>query len=72
MIHSSNTDILKAIYFAYFNSLMEYWTILASNTPRSTQTFTLKKTIFCTEVCAIPTNSCTGHIDTYFYYSTSM
>lgn len=39
-----------SIYFTYFHSIKEYETILAGNAPYSTQTITLEKEIFYTEV----------------------
>jgi hypothetical protein len=43
MLHISNADTLKTIYFAYFNSVMKYGIIFGSNSADSKKVFTLKK-----------------------------
>jgi hypothetical protein len=45
LLHISNTDTLKSIYFAYFHSLMKYGIIFWSNSSDSKKVFTLQKKI---------------------------
>jgi hypothetical protein len=43
MLHISNIDTLKSIYFAYFHSLMMYGMIFWGNSSDSKKVFTLQK-----------------------------
>jgi hypothetical protein len=43
LLHISNTETLKSIYYAYFHSLMKYRIILWGNSTDSRKVFTLQK-----------------------------
>jgi hypothetical protein len=43
MSHTSSTDNLKSIYFAYFHSIMKYGILFWGNSPNSKMIFTLQK-----------------------------
>jgi hypothetical protein len=45
MLHNSNTDTLKSIYFAYFHSLIKHGIISWGNSSGSKKIYTLKKKI---------------------------
>jgi hypothetical protein len=45
LLHISNTDTLKSIYFAYFHSLMKDGIIFRGNSSDSKKVFTLEKKI---------------------------
>jgi hypothetical protein len=58
MLHVSNTDTLKSVYFAYFHSIMKYGIIFWGNSSNSKKIFALQKKIRRVMVGARPTNSC--------------
>jgi hypothetical protein len=58
MLHITNNDTLKSIYFAYFHSLMKYEIILGGNSPDSKKVFTLQKKIVRIMVGVKSRNSC--------------
>jgi hypothetical protein len=64
MSHVSNTVTLKAIYFAYFHSIMKYGIIFGGNSSTSKNVFTLqKKVIRIILVAGVkPRNSCRNPI----------
>jgi hypothetical protein len=43
VLHISNTDALKSIYFDYFHSLVKYGIIWGGNSPHSKKVITLQK-----------------------------
>jgi hypothetical protein len=45
LLHISNTDTIKSIYFAYFHSLMKYGIIFWGTSSDSKKVFTLQKKI---------------------------
>jgi hypothetical protein len=45
MLHISNTDTLKSVYFSYFHSLIKYGIIIWSNTSDRKNVFALQKKI---------------------------
>jgi hypothetical protein len=45
MIHISNINTLKSIYYAYFHSIIEYTIIYLGNSSNSGKIFTLHKKI---------------------------
>ena len=45
MVHISNKNTLKSIYYAYFHSIMEYGKIVWCNSTNSGKIFTLQKKI---------------------------
>jgi hypothetical protein len=45
MLHVSNTDTLRSIYFAYFHSIMKYGILFWGNSSNIKKTFTLQKKI---------------------------
>jgi hypothetical protein len=58
LLHISNTDPLKSIYFAYFHSLMKYRIIFLGSSSDSKKVFTLQKKIVRIMVGVKPQNSC--------------
>jgi hypothetical protein len=58
VLHISNTDTLKSIYFTYFNSLMKYGIILWGNSTDSEKVFTLQKKILRILIGVKSHNSC--------------
>ena len=58
MLHISNTDTLKSIYFAYFHSLMKYGIIFWGNSSDSKKVFTLQKKIVRIMMGVKSRNSC--------------
>jgi lipoprotein signal peptidase len=58
MSHVSNTVTLKAIYFAYFHSIMNYGIIFGGNSSSSKNVFTLQKNVIRIIAGVKPRNSC--------------
>jgi hypothetical protein len=58
LLHISNTDKLKSIYFAYVHSLMKYGLIFWGNSYDSKMVFTLQNKIVRIMVDIKPQNSC--------------
>jgi hypothetical protein len=58
LLHISNTDMLKSIYFAYFHSLMKYGIIFWGISSDSKKVFTIQKKIVRITGCAKPQNYC--------------
>ena len=45
MVHISNINILKSIYYAYFHSVIKYGIIMGGNSSNNGKIFTLQKQI---------------------------
>jgi hypothetical protein len=58
MLHVSNTDTLRSVYFAYFQSIMKYGIIFLGNSSNSKKIFTLQKKIGKLMAGVKPINSC--------------
>jgi hypothetical protein len=58
LLHISNTDTLKSIYFVYIHSLMKYGIIFWGNSSDSKKVFTLQKKIVRIVVGVKLRNSC--------------
>jgi hypothetical protein len=58
MSHVSNTVTLKAIYFAYFHSIMKYGIIFGGNSSSRKNVFTLLKKVIRIIASVKPRNSC--------------
>jgi len=58
MVHSSNMNTLKSIYYTHFDSLIKYGIIVWGNSSNSAKIFTLQKKIVRIMVGAQPRNSC--------------
>jgi hypothetical protein len=58
LLHISNFDILKSIYFAYFHSFMKYGIIFWGNSSDSKKVFTLQKKTVRIMVGRKPQYSC--------------
>jgi hypothetical protein len=58
LLHISNTDMHKSIYFAHFHSLMKNEIIFWGNSSDSKKVFTLQKKIVRIVVGVKPQNSC--------------
>jgi hypothetical protein len=60
MLHISNTDTLKSIYFAYFHSIIKYGIIFWDNSFNSKKIFILKKKSVRIVAGVRSRNSCRG------------
>ena len=58
MVHISNINTLKSIYYAYFHSIIKYGIIFWGNSSNSGKIFTLQKKIVSITVGAQSTASC--------------
>jgi len=58
MVHISNINTLKSIYYAQFHSVIKYTTILGGNSSNSRKIFTLQKQIIRCMAGAHPRTSC--------------
>ena len=58
MVHISNINILKSIYYAYFHSIKKYGIFFGSNYSNSGKIFTLQKKIVRITADAQPRTSC--------------
>jgi hypothetical protein len=58
LLHISNTDTVRSIYFVYLHSLMKYGIIFWGNSSDSKKVFTLQKKIVRIMVGVKPQNSC--------------
>jgi hypothetical protein len=58
LLHFSNIDTLKSIYFAYFHTLMKYGLIFGGNSSDSKKVFTLQKKIVRLVMGVKSCNSC--------------
>jgi len=58
MVHISNSNTLKSIYYAPFNSVTKYEIIMGGNSSNSGKIFTLQKQIVRHMIGAHPRTSC--------------
>jgi hypothetical protein len=78
LLHISNTDMLKSMYFAYFHSLMKYGVLFWGNSSDSKKVFTLQKKTVRIMVGVKSQNYLRDyryylfHVNIYFHYWTSL
>ena len=58
VVHISNINILKSIYYAYFHSVIKYGIIFGGNISNSGKNFSLQKKIIRIMASAQPRTSC--------------
>jgi hypothetical protein len=62
MLHVSNTNTLKSVYFAYFHSVMKYEIIFGGNSSNSKKIFALKEKMVRLMAGVKPRNSCRSYL----------